>query len=330
VRTVYLGTSGFAVAVLERLARSDHRPALVVTRPDRPRGRGRKLAAPPIADAARDLGIDLAQPESVNSADSLERIALAEPEVVCICAFGALIKEPLLSEYPMLNVHPSLLPRWRGAAPIERAIDAGDETTGVSIMRPTAELDAGPVCLRRTVPIGPDDDFGSLSARLAELAGELLVEALTHAPPFEDQPDEGVTFAEKIEGDDRRLPPERPPRELERRVRALSPHVGAYLELAGGERLGVLAARAEEEPAWESRARGTPTEEGAPRPREDSPPPGELRARGDRLLLGCAGGALELLAVKPAGGRRMAAADYLRGHRPLPALASPGGRGATG
>ena len=136
MRTVYLGTSEFAAAVLRRLADSPHRPALVVTRPDRPRGRGRKLAPPPVADAARELGIELdAARDPSTTRRRGERIAAARPEAVCVCAFGALIKEPLLSDYSMLNVHPSLLPRWRGAAPIERAIMAGDERTGVSIMR---------------------------------------------------------------------------------------------------------------------------------------------------------------------------------------------------
>ena len=138
MRTVYLGTSGFAASVLERLAHTEHRPALVVTRPDRPAGRGRKLTAPPVADTARGLGIDLDQPADVNAAEARARIARAEPDVVVVCAFGALLKEPLLSELELLNVHPSLLPRWRGAAPIERAIMAGDERTGVSIMRVTA------------------------------------------------------------------------------------------------------------------------------------------------------------------------------------------------
>jgi methionyl-tRNA formyltransferase len=147
VRTVYLGTSDFAVQVLRRLAESPHRPDLVVTRPDRPKGRGRKLQSPAVADAARLIGLPVYQPDSVNSDEARERIAAARPDEVIICAFGALIKDPLLSEHPMLNVHPSLLPRWRGAAPIERAIDAGDATTGVCIMRPTAEMDAGPVCL---------------------------------------------------------------------------------------------------------------------------------------------------------------------------------------
>ena len=147
MRTVYLGTSEFAAGVLRTLADSPHRPSLVVTRPDRPRGRGRRLAAPPVADTARELGIELLQPESVND-EAAPRAGSPPltPEAVCVCAFGALIREPLLSAFEMINVHPSLLPRWRGAAPIERAIMAGDEETGVSIMRLTAGLDSGPVC----------------------------------------------------------------------------------------------------------------------------------------------------------------------------------------
>jgi methionyl-tRNA formyltransferase len=292
VRTVFLGTSEFAVAVLHRLAGGDHRPALVVTRPDRPRGRGRRVSPPPAAEAARALGLDLIQPESVNTQEARDRIAAAEPEVVAIAAYGGLIKEPLLSSYDMLNVHPSLLPRWRGAAPIERAIEAGDPVTGVSIMRPTAELDAGPVCLQREEPVRPDDDYGTLSARLATLGGELLVEALDSRPDCKEQPREEATYADKVEADDRRLDPTLPARELERRVRALHPHVGAHLELPDGSRLGVRRARVA----------------------ENGPEAGALEGGDSRLLLGTADGALELLEVHPAGGRAMDAAAYLRGH----------------
>jgi methionyl-tRNA formyltransferase len=138
VRTVYLGTSAFAAAVLGRLAASPHRPALVVTRPDRPRGRGRRIAPPPVAERGRALGLEVIQPERLHEPEPLERIASVQPEVACVCAYGVLIREPLLSSYELLNVHPSLLPRWRGAAPVERAIMAGDPETGVSIMRLTA------------------------------------------------------------------------------------------------------------------------------------------------------------------------------------------------
>jgi methionyl-tRNA formyltransferase len=294
MRTVFLGTSQFAVDVLERVAATPHRPLLVVTRPDRPRGRGRKVQAPPVADRAALLGIEAIQPDDVNGEEARRAIAGARPEAVLICAYGALIKEPLLSDHEMLNVHPSLLPRWRGAAPIERAIAAGDEETGVTIMTPTAELDAGPMCLQRAEPIRPDDDYGSLAGRLAALGGELLIESLEARPPCREQPDVGVTYAEKIEAGDRVLDPGRPADELERRVRALTPHIGAYVELDSGERLGVRRA---------SLAPGA-----------NEVPPGELAVRDSRLLYGAAQGALELLEVHPAGKKPMDAAAWLRGH----------------
>ena len=297
--TVFIGTSQFAAAVLERLALSDEdeRPALVLTRPDRPRGRGRRLASPPVADSARKLDIPLEQPQSINDADTRALIsrALGSAGTVVVCAFGALIKEPLLAEHDLLNVHPSLLPRWRGAAPIERAIIAGDEQTGVSIMRLTAGLDSGPVCLAGAEPIRPDDTYGSLSARLQELGGELLVRALRERPPFIEQPQDGVTYAEKLGPEDRLLDPSRPAVELERVVRALHPHIGARVALADGALLGVqrTALLADDE--------------------SDGGAPG-LALRDGRLLLLCTPGALELLVVQPPGGRAMDAADYLRGH----------------
>lgn len=300
---VYLGTSAFAASVLERLAGSDHRPTLVVTRPDRPRGRGRRPGSPPVAEVGAGNGIEVIQPLSVNSEEARARIAAERPDAVAICAFGGLIAEPLLSEHEMLNVHPSLLPRWRGAAPIERAIDAGDTETGVSIMRPTADLDAGPVCLARSEPIHPDDDFGSLSARLEALAGDLLVEALDRHPPFVEQPDEGVSFAKKITAQDRRLAPTREAEQLARRVRALSPHVVAFVELPAGDRLLVLHAR----PAEQAELGVDPSM---------LPEPGRLAGVGGGLFFGCRDGAVELLRVKPAGGREMDARDYLRGRRP--------------
>jgi methionyl-tRNA formyltransferase len=296
VRTAYLGTSDFAATVLRRLAASPHRPSLVVTPPDRRQGRGRKVSPPPAALAARELGLELLQAENVNDDEALARIRAAQPEAILVCAFGQLIREPLLSEYPMLNVHPSLLPRWRGAAPIERAIMAGDERTGVCVMRLTEGLDSGPVALREETPIGPEEVFDALAARLAELGGDLLVRALDlqaeGALEFAEQDEVGVTYAEKIESAERRLDPERPAAELEARVRALTPHVGAYLELPGGERLGVR------------RARAVPGDLG----------PGRLAERDGALLLGTGEGALQLEVVQPAGGKPMPADAYLRGH----------------
>jgi methionyl-tRNA formyltransferase len=297
VRTVYLGSSGFAVEILKALAASPHRPGLVVTPPDRPRGRGRRVGPPPAALAARELGIELLQTANVNDQDSLAAIQTSAPEVICVCEFGQLIKEPLLSSYLMLNVHPSLLPRWRGAAPIERALMAGDRETGVTIFRITAGLDSGPVALAAAEPIHPGDTAGTLSARLAVLGGALLVEALDRAEggtlELIEQDEDASTYASKIVADERRLDPQRSAAELERVVRALTPAVGAYIAFPGGERLGVCAARAVEETVT----------------------PGELRATDRRVLVGCGEGALELLEVRPPGGRAMPAADYLRGHR---------------
>ena len=244
MRTVYLGTSEFAGAVLRRLHDSSHRPVLVVSRPDSPQGRGRKLTAPPAVVVARELGLEVYQPDSVNADEALARIDAAEPDVLVVCAFGTLIKEPLLSRHPILNVHPSLLPRWRGAAPIERAILAGDTETGVSIIRLTAGLDSGPVGLQERVPIGPDDDYGALAARLQQLGGELLVRALDEQPPYTEQSEAGATYAEKLIAEDRRLDPSEPAEARARRVRALSPHIGAYLQQPDGSRLAIWKARA--------------------------------------------------------------------------------------
>jgi methionyl-tRNA formyltransferase len=253
-----------------------------------------------VADTARELGIAVAQPESVNSPESVQAIAAANPDAVCVCAFGALIREPLLSQHPMLNVHPSLLPRWRGAAPIERAIMAGDSETGVSIMRLGEGLDDGPVCLAAAVPIGPDDTYGTLSDRLAPLGADLLVRALRESPPFREQDDSTSTYAEKIRAEDRVLDPARPAVELDRVVRALHPHIGAHVQLPGGSPLRVHASRVLEH------------DDGRDKSAASGP---ALFADGDRLLLRCAQGTLELLVVQPAGGRPMDASAYLRGRR---------------
>ena len=261
------------------------------------------MGTPPAALAARDLGLEVHQTANVNDDDASAAIAAAEPDLGLVCAFGQIIREPLLSDLELWNIHPSLLPRWRGAAPIERAIMAGDEVTGVTIARVTAGLDSGPVALAERVAIEPGDDCGSLAERLAALAVELGAAALerraTGDLPAQEQGEEGATYAEKIAPAERRLDPARPALELERIVRALTPHIGAYLELEGGERLGV--ARADAEAA--------------------RLPPATLSGEGGQLRLGCASGVLRLARVKPPGGREMDAGDYLRGH-PLPRVAS--------
>jgi methionyl-tRNA formyltransferase len=301
VSTVYLGTSEFAATVLRTLAGSPHKPSLVVTPPDRPQGRGRKLTPPPTAAAAQELGIELLQAEDVNEEAVRAQIAAAKPDAVIVCAFGQLIREPLLSAHLMLNVHPSLLPRWRGAAPIERAIMACDPRTGVCVMKLVAALDAGPVALCAEVAIDADTDFEALSSTLAGLGGELLVRALNLQGEgrleFTEQDESAVTYAEKIDPAERRLDPARPATELAAAVRALTPHVGAYLETADGERLGVRSARAV----------------------DVSVKTGALKSEWGALLVGCCRGALRLDVVQPPGGKPMPVDAYLRGHS-LPKL----------
>ncbi len=300
MRTVFLGTSEFAVAILRALAESQHAPALVVTRPDRPRGRGRKLTPPPVALAARELGLELYQPDSVNSEEAVARIGLVRPDALCLCAFGALIKEPLLSDHVIFNVHPSLLPRWRGAAPIERAIMAGDAATGVTIMRLTAGLDSGPICAQEAEPIAADATYGTLAPRLAALGAELLIGSLSGDVHWTEQDDALATYAEKIEADDRLLDPVRSAVALERVVRALDPHIGTFVLLDDEARLGVHRAAVAD----------------ADRPAADGPGAGQLSLDGPVPVLGCASGALELLVVQPPGRRAMSGEDFLRGlHR---------------
>jgi methionyl-tRNA formyltransferase len=218
-------TAPFGADVLERLA-ARHELAFLLTRPDRPRGRGRKPGPPPAKEAAERLGVPVRQPDRMT-----EEVAI-DADTIVIAAYGVLIPTPLLDRALWLNVHPSLLPRWRGAAPVERAIMAGDAETGVTIHQTTPELDAGPIAAQRAFPIGADDDAGAVFARAAALAAELLDEVLPE-PSFRPQPDEGATYAEKITAADRELDWSRPAEEVVRRVRALSPHIGARAELHG-------------------------------------------------------------------------------------------------
>jgi methionyl-tRNA formyltransferase len=236
-RIAVAATAPFGADVLERLA-ARHDVAALITRPDRPRGRGRRPGPPPAKETAERLGIAVLQPERLD--DSLELPA----DTVVVAAYGALIPSSLLDRALWLNVHPSLLPRWRGAAPVERAIMAGDEETGVTIHRTTPELDAGPIAAQRAFPIAYDDDAGAVYARAAEVAAELLDEVLAE-PAFEPQPDEGATYAEKLTAADRELDWSRPPQELLNRIRALSPHVGARVEL-DGRRVTLWKARLED------------------------------------------------------------------------------------
>jgi methionyl-tRNA formyltransferase len=222
-RIAVAATAPFGADVLERLA-AGHDVVQLLTRPDKPRGRGRRLAPPPAKEVAERLGIQVVQPERLDGS-----VELAADRIV-VCAYGLLIPNELLERALWLNVHPSLLPRWRGAAPVERAIMAGDDETGVTIHRTVEALDAGPVAAERAFRIAPDDDAGTVYAKAAELAAELLGEVLLHDEPrFVAQPEDGVTYAEKIRPEDRELDADAPAQELVNRVRALSPHIGARL-----------------------------------------------------------------------------------------------------
>jgi len=216
-------TGPFGADVLERLA-AEHDIVQLLTRPDKPRGRGRRVAPPPAKDSAERLGIPVSQPARLD--ESLELRA----DTVVVCAYGLLIPNELLERALWLNVHPSLLPRWRGAAPVERALMAGDAETGVTIHRTVEALDAGPIAAQRAFSLSPEDDAGAVYAQAAEVAGELLREVLaSDEPRFEPQSGDGVTYAEKIRLDDRELDPATAPAELVNRVRALSPHIGARI-----------------------------------------------------------------------------------------------------
>jgi methionyl-tRNA formyltransferase len=225
VRITVAATAPFGADVLERLA-AQHDVALLLTRPDKPRGRGRKLAPTPAKEVAERLGIPVQQPARLDGDVELQA------ETVVVAAYGLLIPDALLKRALWLNVHPSLLPRWRGAAPVERALMAGDAHTGVTIHRTMPELDAGPIAAQEAFDIAADDDAGAVYARSAELAARLLDRVIAD-PHFEPQPADGVTYAEKIIPADRELDLALPAVELVNRVRALSPHIGARATVDG-------------------------------------------------------------------------------------------------
>jgi methionyl-tRNA formyltransferase len=224
-RIAVAASAPFGADVLERLARR-HDVALLLTRPDKPSGRGRKVAATPAKEVADRLGIPVQQPARLDESVDIPT------DTVVVAAYGLLIPESLLSRALWLNVHPSLLPRWRGAAPVERALMAGDFRTGVTIHRTTKELDAGPIAAQDAFDIGPEDDAGAVFDRSAEIAARLL-EGVIAEPRFEPQPEDGVTYAEKITPEDRELDLSRPAPELVNRIRALSPHIGARAVVEG-------------------------------------------------------------------------------------------------
>lgn len=224
-RIAVAATAPFGADVLERLA-ARHEVTALVTRPDAPAGRGRKVSAPPAKETAERLGIPVLQPARLEPG-----LDVAADTVVAV-AYGRIVPDSVLEERLWLNAHPSLLPRWRGAAPVERALMAGDAETGVTIIKLVRELDAGPIAAQGSFPIDPEDDAGAVYAKAAPLAVDLL-DAVLVRPSFSPQPDDGVTYADKIGAEDRLLDLARPAPELVNRVRALSPHIGARAELHG-------------------------------------------------------------------------------------------------
>ena len=294
VRVAFAGTNWWAAEALERLAAA---PGLeiahVISQPDRPAGRGRKQAPPPVALAATALGLPLAQPE--RPAEALPLLQRDRAEAVAVVAYGELVPRSLLDLLPFVNLHPSALPRWRGAAPIERALMAGEPTSAVAAMLLVEALDAGPVAALEGFDVGPDDDAGAVYRRALELGLEPFARALRAAGSggLATVPQVGEpTYAAKITAADRVLDAARPARELHDRVRALSPHIGARLALDGAPHT-----------IWRTRVVA------------GGPAPGKLERDGDALVLGTAAEALELCDVQPPGGRRMPVADWLRGLR---------------
>lgn len=292
MRIAFFGTSAFAAGALERLVREDGvEIAVVVSQPDRPAGRGRQTAAPPAVTAAAKLGLPVVQEERASAAPP-------DVEAGAVVAFGQILKPPLLGAYPLFNLHPSLLPRWRGAAPIERALMAGDRETAAAVIELVAELDAGPIHGLERFPISPDDDAGAVAGRALDLGVPLLAAALrgeTSGRAQEGEP----TYAGRIEAGDRRVDWTRPASAIADQVRALSPHIGARAQL---DDLPVTLWRA-------TAVTGT----GAA---------GTITADAEALRIAAGEGALEVQELQPAGKRRMTAAEFLRGRQTPPARAS--------
>lgn len=297
MRIVFLGSPDFAVPSLRLLAQV-HEVAAVVTQPDRPAGRGRRLQASPVRQAAASLSIPTLQPTRVSEPEATAAILAFEPEAIVVVAFGQILRPPLLEAPPLgcLNVHASLLPRWRGASPIQHAILAGDAETGVTIMRMDAGLDSGPILAQRAHPIRPEHTGGSLSAELSRLGAELLLETLPQYVEGEllprPQPLEGVTMAPRLTRADGILDPMRPAADLARCVRAFDPWPGTRLVWPEGS-LAIL------------RAQAIQGQTGVP---------GTIIGRDPSPALATTDGHLLLDQVKPPGGRAMTGAEYLAGH----------------
>jgi methionyl-tRNA formyltransferase len=298
LRLVFMGTPDFAVPTLTELIGRGHEVAAVYTQPPRPAGRGMAERRSPVQEAAERFGIAVNTPPTLGDAAAQARFAEHEADVAIVVAYGLLLPRPILDapRQGCLNLHASLLPRWRGAAPIQRAIMAGDAETGVAIMRMEEGLDTGPVCLAERVVIGAEETAGSLHERLARLGADAMARALAALErgslDCTPQPDEGVTYARKIDKAEARIDWSRPARSVHDQIRGLSPHPGAWCAMATGgktERVKVLRSALA----------------------EGSGPPGAVLD--DELTVACGAGAVRLLELQRPGRKPVCAAELLRG-----------------
>jgi methionyl-tRNA formyltransferase len=296
MRLVFMGTPDFAVPALDALHAAGHDITCIYTQPPRPAGRGKRPRPSPVAVRAAELGLEVRAPAGLRDREEQEAFRATGAEVAVVVAYGLILPRPILAALPRgcLNIHASLLPRWRGAAPIQRAIMAGDAATGISIMQIEPELDAGPVLKRADLAIGATETAGELSTRLAALGARLIVETLAEIDALRPaiQPSEGVTFAPKIDKAEARIDWTQPAAAIDRQIRGLSPAPGAWTA-AGGERIRLLRSCLA----------------------EGAGPPGTVLD--DRLTVACGDGAVRLLEVQRAGRAPAPADAFLRGF-PLP------------
>ncbi|MDZ7668375.1 MAG: methionyl-tRNA formyltransferase [Gammaproteobacteria bacterium] len=298
LRLGFAGTPEFAARILQALLAAGRVPAVVYTQPDRQAGRRRRLTAGPVKALAEQHGLPLRQPQSLRGTEEAAALEALDLDVFVVAAYGLILPSAVLSapRVGCINVHASLLPRWRGAAPVERAIMAGDTVTGVSIMHMEQGLDTGPVYLQRRLAISADLDGPALETRLADLGAEALLECLNRLPDLraQPQPTQGVTYAAKLTRADAAIDWTQPAVVIERQIRALRGRMPA-LTLAGSERLIVLAAQADASPAAE--AAGT-----------------IVAAQPDGIRVACGQGKLTIVQAQLAGRRPASAAELLRGH----------------
>jgi methionyl-tRNA formyltransferase len=298
MRYVFMGSPPFAVPVLEKLLESGHEALALVTRPDRPRGRGREISESPLVQLARERGVLVNQPSTTRDPEFVASLRRLEPDVILVASYGEILREEILGLAPhgALNVHGSLLPRHRGAAPVQAAIAAGDRRTGVSVQRIVLALDEGDVLLEKSIEIAERETAGELFDRLAQLGAAAALEALDRlqdgTATFTPQNPELATYARKLKKEDGRIDWTRPQNELERHVRAMTPWPGARTTTPSGKEIVVVEAR---EIA------------------EQSGGAGEVLETKKRCVVACGEGALELLFVQPAGKRPMEATAWLRG-----------------